>query len=175
MPRLLLASSVPSVPTPEPLATSGLNSTASITASSMTLTHWSRPSASSPLHDTAEREQNSHSSHYNGLTIAMRFVLDDCCARAASGNAVAPQRYERASPHGALLRLRAAPLPIPYSSESCVGITAQFRRRLFRNGSTAAPMIACHHFRSAPSSGHSQLSPTLRRWVGSSDLRNERL
>src|SRR5262245_49163435 len=67
MPRLLLASSVPSVPTPEPLATSGLNSTASITASSMTLTHWSRPSASSPLHDTAEREQNSHSSHYNGL------------------------------------------------------------------------------------------------------------
>src|SRR5258708_23496345 len=69
MPRLLLASSAPSVPTPEPLAKTGLNSTASITASSMTLTHWSRRSASRPLHDnTTEREQNPHSRHYNGLT-----------------------------------------------------------------------------------------------------------
>jgi cytochrome c-type biogenesis protein CcmH/NrfG len=35
----------------------------------MTLTHWSRRSASRPLHDnTAEREQNPHSGHYNGLT-----------------------------------------------------------------------------------------------------------
>jgi len=32
------------------------------------LTHWSRRSASRPLHDnTAEREQNPHSGHYNGL------------------------------------------------------------------------------------------------------------
>src|ERR1700746_2151011 len=69
MPRLLLAPSAPSLPTPEPLAKSGLNSTASITASSMTLTHSSRRSASSPLHDnTAQREQNPHSGHYNGLT-----------------------------------------------------------------------------------------------------------
>jgi hypothetical protein len=32
------------------------------------LTHWSRRSASRPLHDnTTEREQNPHSRHYNGL------------------------------------------------------------------------------------------------------------
>src|SRR6185436_11349537 len=78
--RLPLASSAPSVPTPEPLATSGLNSTASITASSMTLTHWSRPSASRPLHDnTTEREQNPHYGHDNGL----RFFADCCCEKGA--------------------------------------------------------------------------------------------
>src|SRR5260370_10749220 len=76
MPRLLLASSAPSGPTQEPLAKPGLNSTASITASSMTLTHWSRRSASRPLHDnTTEREQNPHSRHYNGMHAAIRPVL----------------------------------------------------------------------------------------------------
>src|ERR1700746_2088219 len=72
MPRLLLAPSAPSLPTPEPLAKSGLNSTASITASSMTLTHSSRRAASSPLHDnSAQRQQNLHSGHYYGLNPAL--------------------------------------------------------------------------------------------------------
>ena len=66
--RLRRVSSAPSAPTPESLIKSGLNSTASITASSMALTHSSRPSASKPQRNNgAAREQNPHHSHYNGL------------------------------------------------------------------------------------------------------------
>jgi hypothetical protein len=37
------------------------------------LTHWSRRSASRPLHDnTTEREQNPNSGHYNGLNEAAK-------------------------------------------------------------------------------------------------------
>ena len=66
--RLRRVSSAPSAPTPESLIKSGLNSTASITASSMTLMHSSRLSASKPQRNNgAAREQNPHHSHYNGL------------------------------------------------------------------------------------------------------------
>src|SRR5260370_8030329 len=86
MPRLLLASSAPSGPTQEPLAKPGLNSTASITASSMTLAHWSRRSASRPLHDnTTEREQNPHSRHYNGLITGPKSSPPDALDGGAAG------------------------------------------------------------------------------------------
>jgi hypothetical protein len=67
---LTAVSSAPSAPMPESPIKSGLNSTASTTASSMTLTHSSRLSASKPQRNNradAEREQNPHYSHYNGL------------------------------------------------------------------------------------------------------------
>src|SRR6516162_10875768 len=54
---------------PKSLIKSGLNLTASTTASSMTLTHSSRLSASKPQRNNcAEREQNPHYCHYNGLS-----------------------------------------------------------------------------------------------------------
>ena len=73
--RLRRVSSAPSAPTPKSLIKSGLNSTASITASSMTLTHSSRLSASKPQRNNgAAREQNPHHSHYNGLIHTIKIV-----------------------------------------------------------------------------------------------------
>ena len=73
--RAAYVSSAPSAPTPESLIKSGLNSTASITASSMTLMHSSRLSASKPQRNNgAAREQNPHHSHYNGLIHTIKIV-----------------------------------------------------------------------------------------------------
>src|SRR5215471_8553874 len=64
---------------PKSLIKSGLNLTASTTASSMTLTHSSTLSASKPQRNNcAEREQNPHYCHYNGLKLRPPIYSEWC-------------------------------------------------------------------------------------------------
>src|SRR5215813_2387641 len=64
----------------------------------MALTHWSMPSASSPLHDTTEREQKSHSSPYNGLNpphfFSRKLRLRSFAAHQSRALGVGPEQRE---------------------------------------------------------------------------------
>src|SRR5207253_6870880 len=61
------ASSAPSARIPASTSKNDLNSTASISVSSMTSTRLYGPSASKQRDNTAKREQNPHYGHHNGL------------------------------------------------------------------------------------------------------------